>query len=119
MDRRTFLRALPAFTVLAGTATSFAQESSDSAPETSGSAEGLEPIQLLKPETEGGKSVLAALQERKTTRNIGSKELEPQVLSNLLWAAFGINRQKGVLRGDTTGRTAASARRAPATPSRR
>jgi len=117
MNRRTFLRALPAFTVLArlesgglaSTATNLAQESSESAPNTSGSADGLEPIQLVKPETDSGKSVLAALWERKTIRNIVSKELPPQVLSNLLWAAFGINRQKGVLRGDTSGRTAASA----------
>jgi hypothetical protein len=114
MDRRTFLRAIPAFTVMAGSANSLAQNSdtdteSDSTQEASGSVEGLEPIQLVKPETEGGKSVMAALWERKTIRNIDSKELPPQVLSNLLWAAFGINRPKGSLRGNTTGRTAASA----------
>ena len=56
----------------------------------------LAPITLPKPETDGGKSVLAALQERKTIRNI-SPELPPQMLSNLLWAAFGVNRPKGVM----------------------
>jgi len=56
----------------------------------------------LKPEKDGGKSVLAALWERKTNRNISPEKLPPQMLSNLLWAAFGVNRENG-------GRTAASA----------
>ena len=56
---------------------------------------------------DGGKSVLAALKESKTTRNISAKELPPQVLSNLLWAAFGVNREKGSF--GKPGRTAASA----------
>ena len=93
MDRRAFLKTLPALGVLAGTASSLAQD--------------LEPITLVKPETEGGKSVLEALSERRTTRDIGSEKLPPQVLSNLLWAAFGVNRQEGPFRGP--GRTAASA----------
>ncbi len=95
MNRRTFLQSLPAVTMLAGTASSFAQEQ-------------LQPITLSKPEREGGKSVLAALWERKTIRNISSEKLPPQVLSNLLWAAFGVNREKGPSAGGT-GRTAASA----------
>ena len=56
---------------------------------------------------DGGKSVLAALKERKTTRNISAKELPAQVLSNLLWAAFGVNREQGSF--GKAGRTAASA----------
>jgi nitroreductase len=67
----------------------------------------LEPIVLLKPEMDGGKSVLAALKERKTNRNISPKELGPQVLSNLLWAAWGVNRPAG--QTARPGRTAASA----------
>jgi hypothetical protein len=93
MNRRTFLKAVPAFTVLAGTKATFAQD--------------LQPIALLKPQKDGGKSVLAALQERKTTRNISEKKLPPQVLSNLLWAAFGVNREKASF--GKPGRTAASA----------
>ena len=93
MDRRTFLKTVPAVAILAGTA--------------SGSAEDLKPIALVKPQTDGGKSMLAALKERKTNRNIGSKELAPQTLSNLLWAAFGVNRDDSPFRGP--GRTAASA----------
>ena len=93
MDRRTFLKAVPAFTVLAGTASSFAED--------------LKPITLVKPQTDGGKSVLAALKERRTSRNISAEKLPPQTLSNLLWAAFGVNREKGPFGGP--GRTAASA----------
>ena len=72
-----------------------------------GAAGELEPITLPKPETDGGKSVLAAIQERKTIRNVSPDPLPPQTLSNLLWAAFGVNRPEGV-RGKP-GRTAASA----------
>jgi len=100
MNRRTFVKALPAWTVLASATASFAQDSPR--PDTQ-----LEPITLPKPEVDGGKSVLAALKERKTTRNISTKELPPQALSNLLWAAFGVNREKGSF--GKPGRTAASA----------
>ena len=93
MNRRTFLKTVPAFTVLAAASSSF--------------AENLQPITLLKPQTEGGKSVLAALRERKTNRNISDRQLPPQVLSNLLWAAFGINRETTSFR--KPGRTAPSA----------
>jgi hypothetical protein len=93
MDRRTFLKTVPVVTILAGTASSLAED--------------LKPITLVKPHTDGGKSVLAALKERRTNRNIGSKKLEPQTLSNLLWAAFGVNRENSPFRGP--GRTAASA----------
>jgi nitroreductase len=100
MNRRTFVKTLPALTVLASTTTYAAQETAVPARE-------LKPITLSKPEMDGGKSVLAALKERKTTRGISSKELPPQVLSNLLWAAFGVNREKGSF--GKPGRTAASA----------
>ena len=102
MNRRTFLKTLPAVTVLAGASSGFAQASG------AASTGDLQPIALVKPQTDGGKSVLAALWERRTIRNIGSEKLPPQVLSNLLWAAFGVNREKGPSAGGT-GRTAASA----------
>jgi hypothetical protein len=100
MNRRTFVKSLPAFTVLAGSASTFAQEAA-------GGAGDLKPITLVKPQTEGGKSVLAALQERKTIRNVSEEKLPPQMLSNLLWAAYGVNREKGPF--NQIGRTAASA----------
>jgi len=35
---------------------------------------------------------MQALRERKTSREFSSKQLPPQLLSDLLWAAFGVNR---------------------------
>lgn len=102
MKRRTFLKAVPAYAVLAGAAGGKVQDAGTS------SSPALEPIMLYKPETDGGKSVLAALKERRTNRNVSARKLPPQTLSNLLWAAFGVNREEGTLRG-RTGRTAASA----------
>ncbi len=93
MDRRTFVKTLPALAVAASTSSILAEE--------------LQPISLPKPETDGGKSVLAALWGRKTTRNILDRRLPPQLLSNLLWAAFGVNRESGPF--GQAGRTAASA----------
>ena len=93
MDRRTFLKTVPVVTFLAGTSCSLAED--------------LKPITLVKPQTDGGKSVLMALKERKTSRKISSKKLPPQTLSNLLWAAFGVNREKASF--GKPGRTAASA----------
>jgi nitroreductase len=55
-------------------------------------AEEMKPIQLLKPRMSGGKPLMQALKERQTLRNIDSKELPAQIFSDLLWAAFGINR---------------------------
>jgi nitroreductase len=100
MNRRTFVKTLPALAVLASTTASLAQDT----PKTT---QDLKPITLPKPDMDGGKSVLAALKERKTTRNISAKELPAQVLSNLLWAAFGVNRERGSF--GKPGRTAASA----------
>jgi nitroreductase len=63
---------------------------------------------LPKAETEGGKSVLAALKDRRTIRSIKEDPLPLPVLSNLLWAAFGVNRETQGPFGQP-GRTAASA----------
>ncbi|MFA5785148.1 MAG: SagB/ThcOx family dehydrogenase [Phycisphaerae bacterium] len=52
-------------------------------------------IQLPEPQKTGGKPLMQALAERKTSREFSTKELPDQVLSNLLWAAFGINRPDG------------------------
>jgi nitroreductase len=50
---------------------------------------------LPAPQTEGGKPLMTALKERRTTRSFAEQPLPPQVLSNLLWAAFGVNRPDG------------------------
>jgi SagB-type dehydrogenase family enzyme len=54
-------------------------------------------IQLPKPRQQGGKPLMQALKERKTTRDFDSKALSKQTLADLLWATFGINRpEKGM-----------------------
>jgi len=67
-------------------------------------AQAPERIELPAAQTEGGKPLMQALKARRTTRAFSGEPLPQQVLSNLLWAAFGVNRP------DTGGRTAPSAR---------
>ncbi len=50
---------------------------------------------LPAPDTTGGKPLMEALRSRHTTREFSAREFSPQVLSNLLWAADGINRKDG------------------------
>ena len=52
-------------------------------------------IKLPAPRTEGGMPLMQALKERKSGREFSSKKLSQQTLSNLLWAAWGINRPNG------------------------
>jgi len=52
----------------------------------------MKPIELPDPQTKGGMPLMEALQIRKSTRDFSEEELPTQVLSNLLWAAFGVNR---------------------------
>lgn len=54
-----------------------------------------QPLELPKPQTDGGRPLMQVLKDRKTTREFSGESLPPQVLSNLLWAAFGINRPDG------------------------
>ncbi len=49
-------------------------------------------INLPKAQTDGGKPLIQALKMRKSSREFNEKELPQQILSNLLWAAVGINR---------------------------
>ena len=60
-------------------------------------------IDLPAPQKTGGMPLMEALAKRATVRAFDSKDLSPQQLSSLLWAAFGINRPDGK-------RTAPSAR---------
>ena len=60
-------------------------------------------LDLPAPQKSGGMPLMEALAKRSTARAFDSKELSPQQLSSLLWAAFGINRPDGK-------RTAPSAR---------
>jgi nitroreductase len=58
-------------------------------------AQDLKPIELPKPQTEGGRPLMQVLKDRKTARAFSTEKLPLQTLSNLLWAAFGINRPTG------------------------
>lgn len=53
------------------------------------------PILLPGPQMEGGKPLMQALKDRMSQRTFGEEKLPLQTLSNLLWAAFGINRPDG------------------------
>jgi len=52
-------------------------------------------IKLPPPKTEGGMPLMEALKARKSGREFSSATLPLPVLSNLLWAAWGINRPDG------------------------
>lgn len=71
------------------------------------SSRNLPSITLPRPTLGRDTSVQRALKQRKTIREIGDKPLSAQALSNLLWAACGVNRTIGPF--GIPGRTAASA----------
>lgn len=52
-------------------------------------------IALPKPETTGGMPLMEALQKRASGRKFSDRQLTSQELSNLLWAAWGVNREDG------------------------
>jgi len=52
-------------------------------------------IQLLKPQAGSGSPFLQLLWKRMSARELSPEPLPVEVLSNLLWAAFGINRPDG------------------------
>ena len=60
-------------------------------------------IALPPPQVTGGLPLMAALAARRSQREFAPAALPPQVLSDLLWSAFGVNRAAG------HGRTAPSA----------
>jgi SagB-type dehydrogenase family enzyme len=47
---------------------------------------------LPQPEKTGGRPLMEVLNDRQSSREFSSRALSDQMLSNLLWAAFGINR---------------------------
>lgn len=61
------------------------------------------PISLPRPRIEGGKPLMVALKDRCSTKEFSREAVSMEILSNLLWAADGINRP------DSEKRTAPSA----------
>jgi len=85
MNRREFLQVTAvagAALTMGSTVLSFAQEE-------------MKPMPLPPPQMAGGKPVMEALKARQSAQAFSSEKLSPQVLSNLLWAASGINRPDG------------------------
>jgi len=60
-------------------------------------------VQLPKPQTDIGRPLMHVLKDRSSARAFSPEKLPAQVMSNLLWAAFGVNRP------DSGKRTAPSA----------
>jgi SagB-type dehydrogenase family enzyme len=57
-------------------------------------AQDLKPVKLPPPHTEGGIPLMQALKERSSSRAFSSDTIPVQLMSDLLWAAWGINRQE-------------------------
>jgi SagB-type dehydrogenase family enzyme len=66
-------------------------------------SEDLKTITLIKPQMDSSRMLMQVLKDRKSTRTFSPKKLPIRVLSNILWAACGVNRPQ------THGRTAPSA----------
>jgi len=78
---------------------------------TWGQAQDLQPISLPQPQKTGGKPLMEALNERKSTRSFSGKKLSQQMLSNLLWASFGQNRE--IIRSESVASSGRPGRTAP------
>ena len=61
----------------------------------SASEQGGSVIKLMPPELDKGKPLMQVLKDRKSGRDFLDKKIPQQQLSNLLWAANGINRSDG------------------------
>ncbi len=66
-------------------------------------AQEMKPVRLPDPKLDHSTPLMQAIKDRKTTREYDNGNLSTQTLSNLLWAAWGINRP------DSGRRTAPSA----------
>ena len=49
-------------------------------------------LKLPAPQTDKGRPLMQVLKDRKTVREFSAEDLPPATLSDLLWAAFGVNR---------------------------
>jgi nitroreductase len=81
MTRRQTNAGLVSAAILAGTSTL--------------AAETAKVKELPPPRATGGKPLIDALKLRRSIREYADRPLPPQVLSDLMWAAFGINRPSG------------------------
>lgn len=98
MNRRTFLKSVPALAMLASAKASFSADANTTtiaAPQVKPVTEAEGVIKLLGPDLKKGIPTMEALSKRRTDRNLSDKKLTLQQLSEVLWAADGINRPDG------------------------
>jgi nitroreductase len=57
--------------------------------------EAAQAIELPPPQKQGGLPLMEALAKRQSAREFAREALPPQTLSDLLWAAYGVNREGG------------------------
>jgi nitroreductase len=98
MNRRTFLKSVPALAMLASAKVGFSADANTaggtaSQAQAATQAEGV--IKLLQPDLKKGVPMMEALSKRRTDRNLSDKKLTQQQLSEVLWAADGVNRPDG------------------------
>jgi nitroreductase len=86
-EQRMITRRQASAGVLAGTALA-AASTIPAAPE-------VQQLNLPPPRSDGGKPLTEALKLRRSTREYSGRSIPVQILSDLLWAAFGINRPSG------------------------
>jgi nitroreductase len=91
MNRRTFLKSVPAMGLLGITNVSFSEDANTAQPIAG--ADGV--IKLNPPDLNRGISLMQALKKRKTIRDMSDKKLTLQQLSDLLWSADGVTRPDG------------------------
>ncbi len=97
MNRRLFLKTIPALGMLGIANSSFAEDVNI----TTGIIQQPQPIKagevikLTPPDLNGGIYLMQALEKRKSSRDISDKKLTLQQLSDVLWAADGVNRKDG------------------------
>ncbi len=88
MDRRTFLG------MSAAAAAALTLSGPTPVRAAAAAADGKE-IALPDPDREGGRPLMACLNARRSKHRPGKRELTTEQLSNVLWAAWGINDAKG------------------------
>lgn len=96
MNRRTFLKSVPALAMLASAKVGFSADANtmtSASPQPVTETEGV--IKLIKPDLKKGVPTMEALSKRRTDRNLSDKNLTLQQLSGVLWAADGVNRPDG------------------------
>lgn len=84
MDRREFIytSAIATAGILVGTNANAASQKGNI-------------IKLPKPNLKNDKPLMQCLKHRESNRNLSNKELDLNILSAILWAAWGVNRDNG------------------------